>query len=122
VPGASGAPPVFQPLAVKEDDVLAVVRATELGGLPSWQQAARRPSKRKKAMCATSGGFDLHARTRVSAQHRGELERLARYLLRPSVSAQRLRLLPDGPGCGKRQLLTTISAAEPGTASPAGHS
>ena len=153
VPGAEGAAPVFHPLAVREEDVLSVVRATELGvlkllerrglidpeecapseedefaeqqpllaglyqasvggrialgerrglpvrrigGLPSWQQAARRQPRRKKPMCATAGGFDLHAKTRVAARHRGELERLARYLLRPAIAAQRLRLLADG--------------------------
>ena len=33
VPGAEGAAPVFHPLAVREEDVLSVVRATELGVL-----------------------------------------------------------------------------------------
>ncbi|HJN74328.1 MAG TPA: transposase, partial [Myxococcota bacterium] len=153
VPGDAEQAPVFQPLAVKEADVLAVVRSTELAvlrllerkgliepeeclprgedefaeqqplmaglyqssvegriavgerrglavrrlrGLPSSRQAARRRPKRKKPMCATSGAFDLHARVRIRAEHRGELERLARYLLRPAIALDRLRLLPGG--------------------------
>jgi len=153
VPGEAGQAPVFHPLAVKDADVLAVVRSTELAvlrllerkgliepedclpqgedefaeqqplmaglyqssvegriavgerrglavrrirGLPSSRQAARRRPKRKKPMCATSGAFDLHARVRIRAEHRGELERLARYLLRPAIATDRLRLLTGG--------------------------
>ncbi len=153
VPGDAQQAPVFHPLAVKEADVLAVVRSTELAvlrllerkglldpdecvpreedefteqqplmaglyqssvegriavgerrglavrrlrGLPSSRQAAKRKPKRKKPMCATSGAFDLHARVRIHAEHRGELERLARYLLRPAIALDRLRLLPGG--------------------------
>ena len=33
---------------------------------------------------------------RIRAEHRGELERLARYLLRPAIALDRLRLLPGG--------------------------
>ena len=80
-------------IAVGERRGLAVRR---LRGLPSSRQAAKRKPKRKKPMCATSGAFDLHARVRIHAEHRGELERLARYLLRPAIALDRLRLLPGG--------------------------
>ena len=100
-PGGAEPTPVFHPLEVMEADVLAVVRSTELAvwclrGLPSSRQAARRRPRRKEPMCATSGAFDLHARVRVQAEHRGEFERLARYLLRPAIAIDRLRLLPGG--------------------------
>ena len=41
-------------------------------------------------------GFDLHANVAVPAGHRTRLEQLCRYLLRPAVSQDRLRLLGDG--------------------------
>jgi hypothetical protein len=41
-------------------------------------------------------GFDLHAYVAVPAGDRTRLEQLCRYLLRPAVSQDRLRLLGDG--------------------------
>jgi hypothetical protein len=41
-------------------------------------------------------GFDLHANVRLSANDRAGLERLARYVLRPPLAQDRLRLRPDG--------------------------
>jgi hypothetical protein len=41
-------------------------------------------------------GFDLHANVWVSANDRAGLERRCRYLLRPPVAQERLRLLADG--------------------------
>jgi hypothetical protein len=41
-------------------------------------------------------GFDLHANVAVPAGDRTRLEQLCRYLLRPAVSQDRLRLLGDG--------------------------
>jgi len=41
-------------------------------------------------------GFDLHADLRVAGHDRRRLEHLCRYLLRPPVAQERLRLLPDG--------------------------
>jgi hypothetical protein len=153
VPSPDDAPPTFHRLAVKEADVLAVVRATELAvlrllerrglidaeegafceedefaeeepllaglyqasidnrialgerrglsvrrirGLPPSREAARKKARRKKPMCGTSGGFDLHAKVRIPADDRGALERLIRYLLRPAICTDRLRLLPSG--------------------------
>jgi hypothetical protein len=51
---------------------------------------------RQRSMQARTGGFDLHARVRVSKKQRGHLERLARYLLRPALSLDRLWLRDDG--------------------------
>jgi len=42
------------------------------------------------------GAFDLHAGVVVGAKRRERLECLCRYLLRPSLSADRLTLLPNG--------------------------
>ena len=41
-------------------------------------------------------GFDLHANVAVPATGRARLEQLCRYLLRPAVAQDRLRLLDDG--------------------------
>lgn len=41
-------------------------------------------------------GFDLHANVWLSANDRSGLERLARYVLRPPLAQDRLRLRPDG--------------------------
>ena len=55
-------------------------------------------------------GFDLHANVAVPAADRTRLEQLCRYLLRPAVAQDRLRLLADG-----RIVLTLKTAWADGT-------
>jgi hypothetical protein len=55
-------------------------------------------------------GFDLHANVVVPAADRARLEQLCRYLLRPAVAQDRLRLLADG-----RVVLTLKSPWADGT-------
>jgi len=55
-------------------------------------------------------GFDLHANVAVPATDRARLEQLCRYLLRPAVAQDRLRLLDDG-----RIVLTLKTAWADGT-------
>jgi hypothetical protein len=55
-------------------------------------------------------GFDLHANVALPAADRTRLEQLCRYLLRPAVAQDRLRLLSDG-----RVVLTLKSAWADGT-------
>jgi hypothetical protein len=55
-------------------------------------------------------GFDLHANVAVPASDRARLEQLCRYLLRPAVAQDRLRLLADG-----RIVLTLKTAWADGT-------
>jgi hypothetical protein len=45
---------------------------------------------------AQYAGFSLHAGTAVEGQQREKLERLARYVTRPAVAAERLSLTPQG--------------------------
>ncbi len=45
---------------------------------------------------ANQDGFDLEAGVRVPADQRDRLERLCRYVLRPPLAGERLRLLEDG--------------------------
>ena len=51
---------------------------------------------RRRRMQSAVGGFDLQAGVRIAAHHRHKLEHLARYILRPAVSTERLKALPDG--------------------------
>jgi hypothetical protein len=55
-------------------------------------------------------GFDLHANVEAPAADRVRLEQLCRYLLRPAVAQDRLRLLDDG-----RVVLTLKTAWADGT-------
>src|SRR5882672_9550947 len=55
-------------------------------------------------------GFDLHTNVAVPAADRPRLEQLCRYLLRPAVAQDRLRLLADG-----RVVLTLKTAWADGT-------
>ena len=55
-----------------------------------------REKLRRPKRCAGHEGFEVHAATAVRAKKRGALERLVRYLLRPAVPNQRLRLRDDG--------------------------
>ena len=61
-------------------------------------------------MAHVRNGFDLHANVAVPGRDRTRLEQLCRYLLRPAVSQDRLRLLGDG-----RILLTLKTAWADGT-------
>ena len=49
-----------------------------------------------RPMVARRGDFDLHAATRIRAKERHRLECMARYLLRPPIATDRLRLRRDG--------------------------
>jgi hypothetical protein len=55
-----------------------------------------REKPRRPKRCAGHEGFEVHATTAVRAKNRVALERLVRYLLRPAVPNQRLRLRDDG--------------------------
>ena len=78
-----------------EPDALAHAQA-EAVQLP--MSLAERPPRTSgsRHRCAFIDGFSLHADTVVDAGDRPALERLARYLLRPLISADRLTLRPDG--------------------------
>ena len=65
-------------------------RDTErVGRLPSPD---REPYTVDGARCAAAGGFTLHANTEVPAGDVSGLERLCRYVLRPSIASERLRM------------------------------
>ena len=53
-------------------------------------------ARRARRRCAFIDGFSLHADTSVDAGDAAALERLARYLLRPAISADRVTVRPDG--------------------------
>ena len=47
-------------------------------------------------LCATLGGFSLHAAVATRAHERERLEQLCRYITRPPIAESRLSLSPDG--------------------------
>jgi hypothetical protein len=47
-------------------------------------------------LCADVAGFNLQAATRIAANYRAGLERMARYLARPPIATDRLSRLDDG--------------------------
>jgi hypothetical protein len=51
---------------------------------------------RSTPLCASVGGFDLHANVVVPSHDRQRLERLLRYAARPPLAIERLAQLPDG--------------------------
>ena len=68
-------------------------------------------------------GFDLHANVEVPAADRPRLEQLCRYLLRPAVAQDRLRLLDDGrcnPSvtCGCKRFATSSTRGLRALAAP----
>jgi len=56
----------------------------------------RSRTKRRKEMQANVLGYDLEAHLRIGAGERRKLEHVSRYLLRPALATDRLRLRPDG--------------------------
>jgi hypothetical protein len=52
--------------------------------------------ERSSPLCASVGGFNLHAAVVVQANDRLRLERLCRYAARPPFAAERLEQLTDG--------------------------
>ena len=62
-------------------------------------------------LCAQVEGYNLQAATRVRANDREGLERMARYLARPPIATHRLSQLDDG----RLELLSTGPRAGVGT-------
>lgn len=80
-----------------EPDALAQAHADAVQlpiPLPATEPVPRTSAARRR--CAFVDGFSLHANTFVDAADRPALERLCRYLLRPLITPDRLRLRPDG--------------------------
>jgi hypothetical protein len=50
----------------------------------------------RQPQCADSGGFSLHAAVRIEAHDRRRLERLSRYIARPALSDERIRVNAAG--------------------------
>ena len=60
------------------------------------QTLPARPETDDHRSVATAGGFSLHAGVAIEPHQRARLERLCRYVSRPSVSTQRLSLTASG--------------------------
>jgi len=59
------------------------------------QVLAGRPHRLPR-LCATAGGYSLHAGVVIRARDRAGLKRLAGYIARPPLAKSRLDVLPDG--------------------------
>lgn len=70
-------------------------RNPNLAQKPSTKGRKPAKAKTRKRLCADVDGFSLHAATRIKPNRRGDLERIAKYILRPALSHDRLRLLDD---------------------------
>jgi hypothetical protein len=89
--------------AARPGDGAALARCVEASLAGSLVfSSGRRPMRLHGAPPTERGGpksgygFDIDASRRVSAHDRRGLERLCRYILRPPIATDRLRLLPDG--------------------------
>ncbi|OGA19396.1 MAG: hypothetical protein A3H32_00625 [Betaproteobacteria bacterium RIFCSPLOWO2_02_FULL_63_19] len=60
--------------------------------LLSLRTAASRAAPMTQALCANAHGFSLHAAVRCAAERRSELEHLCRYITRPAIANERLRI------------------------------
>ena len=94
-------------LLAQGDALLGRLQAAACAGVPPAGPAYRRapvrlstgPGAGPRAMgklCAQDMGFNLHAARRIAAEDKEGRESLCRYILRPPVANQRLRLLPEG--------------------------
>ena len=91
----------------EKDPLLAKLLAAATAGAEPAGPANRRqpirmvldPDERpiaKGALCGQSRGFNLQAATRVVANDKDGRERLCRYILRPPLANDRLKILDDG--------------------------
>jgi Transposase zinc-binding domain/Putative transposase len=79
-----------------EPDALGCAQAESVQTALPLAEPEREPARARRRLCGLVDGFSLHAGTFVDAADRAALERLARYLLRPAISANRVAVRPDG--------------------------
>jgi hypothetical protein len=91
----------------EKDPLLAKLLAAATAGAEPAGPATKRPPIRivldpterpvgKGALCGQSHGFNLQGATRVPANDKDGRERLCRYILRPPLANDRLKILDDG--------------------------
>ncbi|MBK7584468.1 MAG: transposase [Myxococcales bacterium] len=91
-------------LADREPALAELAAASVAGTLPAGPALRRRdPIKLRggselehtKALCAAEGGFSLHAATTAKAGDATGREALCKYILRPPIAQERVRLIAD---------------------------
>jgi hypothetical protein len=91
----------------EKDPLLAkLLAAATVGAEPAGPTRKRQPIRivldpderpvAKGALCGQSHGFNLQGATRVAANDKAGRERLCRYILRPPLANDRLKILDDG--------------------------
>jgi hypothetical protein len=88
----------------EEDDALPLIQSAAIAGRSAVR--SRPPARRVQVLggrpyrlpplCATAGGYSLHAAVVIRARDREGLRRLAGYIARPPLAKSRLDVLPDG--------------------------
>jgi len=86
------------------DDALPLIQSASVAGRSAVRDrpAARRVQLRGgrpyrlPPLCATAGGYSMHAGVVIRARDRAGLQRLAGYIARPPLAKSRLTVLPDG--------------------------
>lgn len=103
VDGDSGDTTIAEEFAANEPALAACYAGSIMGTITLGANAGRRVVRlfgqaagSHTRQAKPAHGFDVHAATRVSANDKAGRERLCRYLLRPPISHERLKLLPDG--------------------------
>ena len=92
-----------------EESVLPLLAAASVQGVsavgPEAGRRLTRPGRSRAEpyaeaelgpRCVAIGGFSLHANVAVHGRDRKGLEHMCRYMARPPVARERLKLLPDG--------------------------
>ena len=100
--GPDGEPGAGEPS--EDDDALPLIQSASVAGRSAVRArpAARRVQvlagrpHRLPRLCATAGGYSLHAGVVIRARDRAGLKRLAGYIARPPLARSRLDVLPDG--------------------------
>jgi hypothetical protein len=100
------APDLIDDGSAEREPALAALAAAAVTGLsPAGPERRQRPAIRLRdesavriasALSVAEGGFSLHAATTASADDAAGREALCKYILRPPIAQERLRLLDDG--------------------------
>lgn len=88
--------PSIQSASVQSKIALGDRKGQKVRRLGSLGQIIDIHPESSSPLCAQIEGFSLHAATYCAPWERHKLEKLARYLARPAVAEERLRILPSG--------------------------
>lgn len=88
--------PELQAASVQARIALGERKGQRVRRLGALDQIENQHAETQAPLCAAIQGFSLHAGILCAPQEREKLEKLARYVARPAVADERLRILPSG--------------------------